>query len=374
MTMNRAAPAHRDVLLSLVRGVRTRWRWKVVARSLTVLLGAGVGTILVAAYGLEQFRFSPAAIITARIVTYLVLAGLGWFFFVRPLARRVTDQQVALYLEEHEPSLQELLVSAVEAGASSHAPDRSGESAMMLERLVESAIERCQQGDLGRGLERRSLRRSASMLAGIAVAAAAVFTIGPAYLRQGALAVLVPVSGVEAASPYRIDVQPGHATVARGADVTVTARLSGFTATEVDIFTRAGEGAPFERAAMIAAGDDGSFETVFFGLRQSLDYFVQAAGVRSPVFRLEAAELPFVDRLDLEYVFPAYTGLEPRQVEDGGGFASPPRWPRQPAASCETGARPFPCPPATAECSAAASRCARTAPTGSTWRRLPAPT
>ena len=125
MTMASVSPAHRDVLLSIVRGVRTRWRWKVVLRSLTVLLGAGVGTILVAAFGLEQFRFSPAAIVIARVVTYLVLAGLGWFFFVRPLARRVTDQQVALYLEEHEPSLQELLVSAVEAGASSKPRSRN---------------------------------------------------------------------------------------------------------------------------------------------------------------------------------------------------------------------------------------------------------
>jgi len=41
----------KPVLLSMIRGVRTRWRWKVVLRSLTVLLGAGVGTILVAAYG-----------------------------------------------------------------------------------------------------------------------------------------------------------------------------------------------------------------------------------------------------------------------------------------------------------------------------------
>jgi hypothetical protein len=318
---SRSTQVLKPVLLSIIRGVRTRWRWKVVLRSLTVLCGAAVGTILVAAYGLEQFRFSPAAVITARIVTYLALAGLGWFFFVRPLARRVTDPQVALYLEEHEPSLQELLLSAVDAGASARSPEQTGESVAMLERLVESAIERCQASDLGRGLERQSLRRSAAVMCGIAIAAASIFTIGPAYLRQGALAVLVPVSGVEAASPYRIEVQPGNATVARGADVTVTARLSGFSATEVDIFTRTGEGAPFERAAMIAAGDDGGFETVFFGLRQSLDYFVQSAGVRSPVYRIEAAELPFVDRLELEYVFPAYTGLEPRQIEDGGDIA-----------------------------------------------------
>jgi hypothetical protein len=313
--------SHRDALLKIIRDVRARWRWKVVLRSLTVLAGAGVGTLLVAAYGLEQFRFSPAAIVTARIVTYVVLAGLGWFLFVRPLARRVTDQQVALYLEEHEPSLQEVLLSAVDARSPARSPERTGESVALLGRLIESAIEKCQETDLGRGLERRSLRRSVAMLGAIAIAATAVFIVGPAYLRQGALAVLLPTSGVEAASPYRIDVTPGNATVSRGADVTVTASLSGFSATDVDIFTRSSAGATFDRAAMIAAADGGAFETVYFGLRRSMEYFVQSAGVRSQVFTIEAAELPFVERLELEYVFPAYTGLEPRTVEDGGDIA-----------------------------------------------------
>ena len=115
--------------------------------------------------------------------------------------------------------------------------------------------------------------------------------------------------------------QPGDATVARGADVTVTAHLSGFTATEVDIFTRTGDGAPFERAAMIASGDERRVRDDL--LRPApVARLLRPGGRRAvPVFRIEAAELPFVDRLDLEYVFPAYTGLEPRQIEDGGDIA-----------------------------------------------------
>ena len=37
------------------------------------------------------------------------------YFFVRPLMRQASDEQVALYLEEHEPSLQAAIISAVEA-------------------------------------------------------------------------------------------------------------------------------------------------------------------------------------------------------------------------------------------------------------------
>lgn len=331
---------HRDELLDIVRQVRRRWRWKVVLRSLVVLAAAGVGTVLVAAYGLEQFRFSPASIVAARVVTYLAFAGLGWAFFVRPLARRVTDQQVALYLEEHEPSFDQLLVSAVDVESSDRSPDRTGESMALLTRMVETAIARCQEVDLGRHLERTSLRRSAAALGAIGVVTAIVFGAGPAYLRQGAMAVLVPISGVEAASPYRIDVTPGHATVARGADVPIVARLSGFSAADVDLYTRSSEGAPFERALMVAMpaphepqtavpggpasgaeSDSPAFESTLFGVRASTEYFVQAAGVRSAVFTIEAADLPYADRLQLEYVFPAYTGLEPETVEDGGDIA-----------------------------------------------------
>ena len=54
---------------------------------------------------------------------------------------------------------------------------------------------------------------------------------------------------------------------------------------------------------------------------ESFDYFVQSAGVRSPVFRIDAAELPFVERMEMEFVYPAYTGLGPRTIDHGGDIA-----------------------------------------------------
>jgi hypothetical protein len=313
--------SNHDELLRIIREVRARWRWKIVLRSVTVLVGAAVLALLAASYGLEQFRFSPASIIVFRVVTYVALVALGWFFFVRPLGRHVTDQQVALYLEEHEPSLQEILISAVDVGAPGRPIERTGESAQLLRQLVRSAVERCQASDLGRGLERESLRRSALALAVIAGLAALVFGLGPAYLRQGAFALLVPVTGAEAASPYRIDVKPGSATIARGSDLSIAARLEGFTATGVDLFTRATSGAPFERVPMVAPPGDGPFESTIFRVKESFDYFVEAAGVRTEIFRIEAAALPFVERMEMEFVYPAYTGLAPRVVDEGGDIA-----------------------------------------------------
>src|SRR5262249_45510604 len=56
-------------------------------------------------------------------------------------------------------------------------------------------------------------------------------------------------------------------------------------------------------------------------LAAPVEYFVEAAGVRSPVYTLKVVDLPYVQKLELEFHFPAYTGLEPRKVEDGGDIA-----------------------------------------------------
>ena len=68
-------------------------------------------------------------------------------------------------------------------------------------------------------------------------------------------------------------------------------------------------------------GDDGTYEGLLFDLDDNLEFLVEAAGVRSPAFTLKVIDLPYVKKLDLEYHFPAYTGLEPRLVEDGGDIA-----------------------------------------------------
>jgi len=47
----------------------------------------------------------------------LVFAVLVLLWFVRPLRRRVNDMQVALYVEEYDPSLQAAILSAVESAA-----------------------------------------------------------------------------------------------------------------------------------------------------------------------------------------------------------------------------------------------------------------
>ncbi len=306
-------------LRGLIQQVRRRWRVKLAVRGALVVLAAGLLAFLASASALEAARFTAGAILAARIGLAVAIAALVALFFVRPLMRRVSDEQVALYLEEHEPSLQEAIISAVEATRSAEGPDAS-HSRALVRKLVENAVEKSQAIEQGRRVEQRPVRRYAGTIAAIGVAAIALFAFGPGYLRHAASALFVFSRDVEASVPYRIEVTPGNATVSKGADQVIAAQLSGFDADEAALMVRKGPDAQFERVPMVR-GDKGGYDGMLFDLTAPVDYYVEAEGVRSGTYTLKVVELPYVQKLQLEYHFPAYTGLAPQKIEDGGDIA-----------------------------------------------------
>ena len=306
-------------LLRVIHDIRRRWRWKLALKGIALAILGGFALFLLSSLALEHFAFSAAAVVLVRVLVYLGLAGLLVWFLLRPLSRRVSDERVALYLEEHEPSLQSALVSALESGSMAN---DARVSPALARRTIEGAIQQCRAIGEGRRIERRSVRRSAALLAGAAALGLLLVVVSPAFLKNGASVLFFPFGAAEAANPYRLEVLPGDTTVPRGADQVVSARLQGFGAEPVEIVYRAAGDSVFERIAMLAVDDSAGYELVLFGLDEPTEYFVEAGGVRSSVFRISVADLPYVDRLALEYHFPAYTGLEPRRVEDAGDIAA----------------------------------------------------
>jgi len=78
---------------------------------------------VLSASGLEALRFSAVSIIAFRILIVAVFAALAGIWLFRPLMRKVSDAQVALYLEEQEPSLE----AAIQNGYDKARARRRGE-------------------------------------------------------------------------------------------------------------------------------------------------------------------------------------------------------------------------------------------------------
>ena len=283
-----------ETLLGVIRRVRARWRLKLALRGAAIVLGALVVALLVGAYVMQTARFAPGAITGVRIAAYIILAGLIVQYLVRPLLRRVSDEHVALYLEEHEPSLDAAVLSAVEHGKlTADTPDRSP---MLARRLVESALERSHAVSDGSRVDQPGILRAAMFAAGAALIGLLALGVGPTFLREGARLLLAPWRSAEAAQPYAIAVLPGNVTVAKGGDQEVAATLRGFTAEGVNLAVRRGAATEWEHIPMTAGGDSAHFTVRLLDLAERTEYYVESNGVRSPLFRIDIANLPYVTR------------------------------------------------------------------------------
>ncbi len=304
----------RNRIEDVVRGVRWRWRARLALRGLVQVVAVTAAVAFLSAITLERLRFAPQAVLWLRVLTWSTVAGsIGWFL-VRPLLRKVTDAQVALYLEEHEPSLEYAITSVLDEGSRTASPD-------LTRRVSEIALERARSVQYGRRVEQSGLYRFGGALTAIVVLALSATLLGPEHLRYGLGALLRPATDAADVNPYSVAVQPGDVTIARGTDQMVTAALGGFESADASIFMKGESEQSFQRLSMLRA-IEGGFEVLLLSVNEPTEYFVEATGIRSPTFSIDVADLPYVDRIDLTYNFPGYTGLQPRTVEDGGDVAA----------------------------------------------------
>ena len=328
-------------LMSVIRRVRARWRVKVALRGLVMVAVAGFVAFAMSVWGMDYFLYSERAVQIFRWLTYVALIGLAVRLLVAPLVQRVSKQQVALYVEEHEPTLRASVLSAVELGPVQHGSLRDTErvSPELQRRVLEEAIERCQNSGFASRIERGSLRRFSAALAGVAGAGMAAVLLSPAFLQHGAMLLFAPWRAAAADNPYQLRVGPGNVTVARGSDQLISAAVLGFDPERVDVELRPLDASgnaqgdwrqwPMNRVnaeidldAELMIGDvRASHDFIALNLRADTDYYVDASGVRSPIYRIRVKDLPYVEQIDLEYRFPAYSGLSDRTVEDGGDIA-----------------------------------------------------
>jgi hypothetical protein len=303
-------------LIGIIRYVRARWRARLAIKGAVRVFVVSVVVFFALAWWMQWTRFTPGSILASRILLAAALVSAAYYFLITPLRRRVTDDQVALYLEEKNPSLQTMLISAVESSREG----RHWESSALVQKLVQQAVEHCMQDDKPRRAEHRPLRANGAIFGGVLAVAMLALLLGPAYFRHALSAVLLIQRSVEAAAPYKIQVAPGTISVPKGADQAINAKLLGFNAEDVVVNVRRTPGGTFEKQPLVR-NDKGAYEGILFGVKAATDYFVEAEGVKSPTFTLKVVDVPYVQHLTLEYHFPAYTGLEVEKIEDGGDVA-----------------------------------------------------
>ena len=300
-------------LRRILARVLRRWRTKRLLLGAMLVVLSGIASFAVAALLMPSLGDGWAATAArAAALAVPLLAAARWL--VRPAFSRIPDERVALYIEEHEPSLGSAVLGALAGDSGSRA---------LAERAARTALARLHEVEDGARIDRAELRRFAALMGLLAATGLVTMAFRPAFLDVGATRFLGrggPAGG-DGVAPT-LAVEPGDATVPTHGDVSVRARVLGLEPLRVELLVFApGDSIP-ERRPM-ARAEDGSYGALVFGLTGDADYLVEADGFRSERYRLTVADLPYAGRVDVELRFPAYTGLAPRVLRDVRDIAAP---------------------------------------------------
>ena len=307
-------------LLGVVRGVRNRYRTKIALKGAAITVATAFVLFAIWAYAMNAFKYSDGVVITARVLTLVIVAAVAIWFIVLPLRPKLRDEQVALYLEEHERSLNAAVVTAVEMR--NGAPAGALRSPVLIERLTRAALDRVHRANDGRTIDAGELRLNGGILAAVVFAALAMLVFGPVTFRHGVQLIATPwSSGASPATMFSIAVEPGNVTVAKGGDELIEARLRGFESDHVELLVRGADSTQWTRLPM-TPDSTGRYAFRMFDIGTKTQYVVEANGVRSTTYTIDVSNLPYVKHVDLQYRYPSYTQLEPQDVDSTGDIAT----------------------------------------------------
>ena len=305
-------------LLTFIGAVRRRWQVCTFAR--TVGLSTLGVTLLLAAALLIDRLFQPhglALILLASSSLLLALALVGTALWRTP--RRPEDRRVARFVEEraaadpaHE-SLDDAIVTAVSLSSGDRPPGPfdgllAGAAVMRLRGVTPSTI-----------VPTATLARAGLTAAAGLVALAVAAVVGAPLFRSAGEAAWL----AWAPQSLDIDVVPGDARVPLGKPLKIRAvvRLRDQVVTRVAPMLVLSAGGERRELPMKADGD--GFSAAIDSVDRSFVYQVAAEPQRSRPFTVSALIAPKVKRIDAHYEYPAFTGLAPRDEEDGGDVYAP---------------------------------------------------
>jgi len=302
----------RERLESYLHSLRARLRTHIYARAAAVAIGGVLAITAFTVWTLQQREFSPAITMTGRIAIIALPVAVVVALLWRPLRRLGRDGGATIF-EERLPDEDGRIRTYLDGKRR----ESHGQATPLLSLLAADAVRIAERTPTNEIVSSRRIAVGALIAGSALIVLVALLVAGPAYWGFGSRHLLLGVDLPRNAVPIRkITVTPGNATVRRNSDLAIRAAVEGFHPKDVQVFVRFADRQDWERAPMQPAeGQESHFEFRLYAVRAPLQYYVDAEGTRSGEHNVTVVDLPRIERVQLTYQYPEWTGLE-QKVDD----------------------------------------------------------
>ena len=300
---------NRSELNLYIARLQRRLRLGVWLRGAAIFTATALTVTVALVLVLNRFAFPMHGVTVARLAILAALALAAVLGIALPVFG-LTRERAVRKAEAANPSLEQRLTTFQERASKSNDP--------FLELLAADTLKHTRE------TEPQSLvpdnRLFALGGAGVACLATLVWMIadGPGYLGYGASVLWTNRNAVPF---YTIEVTPGDVTVRRHSDQLITAHVTGMHPDKARLFAHYESTSGWEPVAMQDERDTGggaSYQFVFAGLPENVEYYVAAGPLVSSHYRVRVLDLASVKQIRVTYHYPAWTRMKPAIEEHSG--------------------------------------------------------
>ena len=296
-------------LNSYIARLQHRLRLGAWLRGAAIFTGTALVVTILLVLLLNRFAFPAHGVNAARVAIFVALAVAAVFGLALPLLR-ATRAWAVRHGEAANPELQQRLTTFQERAGKGDDP--------FLELLAADTIARAQH-TLPSSLVPDN-RLFALGGAGLACLGVLVWMIAaaPGYVGYGASLLW---TNRKAPPLYTIAVTPGDVTVRRNSDQLITAHVNGMNPGKARLFAHYQSASDWEPVMMQARPDAGAgatYQFVFAGLPENVEYYVTAGPLVSSHYKVRVVDLASVKEISVTYHYPAWTGMKPTTEQHSG--------------------------------------------------------
>jgi len=271
--------------------------------------------------GVLEMALYPSA--TARILSFCFIgaatAAVGWRYLRAVQRFGSDDKRLAHYVDEHTPDLEQRLITSMDYW------EKQGEKSAS--QLVESLWQDTAAHVRDRNIQQVTAARPAWFAASTAIVLICMLTVAlwnSTRFSGAARRVLWPWSlpVVEIDPSTAFQVAPGDILIRRGSDVTVIARIDEAPSDNVYLYLQE-KAADWNRIQMQTEDSSPEFMHYLSSITTDTAYYVDIGTSRSKQYRIRVFDLPRIETIDVDYVYPAHTGMKNKTEKDAGDIIAP---------------------------------------------------
>lgn len=294
---------------ALVENVRKRWRTRALIQgiSLALLTALFFTALFFLLYFQTEIDFDY--LLAGLAVAGVIVLYVAIRYAALPFFKKLDDRQIAMYIEERIPGLEDRLNSAIEVGNTRPLEDT------ILGKLVNDASRQITAIPLTTVVDQKRQQIMAYGAGGLLV----LFLIFAYNRADDIISVFTGAKVTMAAAPEKpyMSVSPGSVEIEKGESQEVITSLRDESEADVMLHYKIGAG-EWQKESMNKGVGQPTYLYQFINIQEPVQYFIVHDQVQSETYDITLYEFPAVAQIDLRYTYPSYTGIPARTEENTG--------------------------------------------------------